>query len=122
MHIEKITRHGEVFAVLPMDELKKLMDDAEMLADVKAYDAVKARIERGEEELIPLEIVERRLAGESTVKIWREHRGLTQEDLAKRSKVSRPMIAAIESKHKKGGIATLKKLAVALGVDLDHLV
>jgi ribosome-binding protein aMBF1 (putative translation factor) len=121
MHIEKITRHGEVFAVLPMDELKKLMDDAEMLADVKAYDAVKARIERGEEELIPLEIVERRLAGESTVKIWREHRELTQEDLAKRSKVSRPMIAAIESKHKKGGIATLKKLAGALGVDLDHL-
>jgi ribosome-binding protein aMBF1 (putative translation factor) len=121
MHIEKITRHGEVFAVLPMDELKKLMDDAEMLADVKAYDAVKARIERGEEELIPLEIVERRLAGESTVKIWREHRGLTQEDLAKRSKVSRPMIAAIESKHKKGGIATLKKLAGALEVDLDHL-
>ena len=121
MHIEKITRHGEVFAVLPMDELKKLMDDAEMLADVKAYDAVKARIERGEEELIPLEMVERRLAGESTVKIWREHRGLTQEDLAKRSKVSRPMIAAIESKHKKGGIATLKKLAVALEVDLVHL-
>ena len=121
MHIEKITRHGEVFAVLPMDELKKLMDDAEMLADVKAYDAVKARIERGEEELIPLEIVERRLAGESTVKIWREQRGLTQEYLAKRSKVSRPMIAAIESKHKKGGIATLKKLAGALEVDLDHL-
>ena len=121
MHIEKITRHGEVFAVLPMDELKKLMDDAAMLADVKAYDAVKARIERGEEELIPLEIIERRLAGESTVKIWREHRGLTQEDLAKRSKVSRPMIAAIESKHKKGGIATLKKLAGALEVDLDHL-
>jgi hypothetical protein len=31
------------------------------------------------------------------------------------------MIAAIETKHKKGGIATLKKLAVALRVDLDNL-
>jgi hypothetical protein len=31
------------------------------------------------------------------------------------------MIAAIESKHKKGGIGTLKKLAVALKVDPDHL-
>src|SRR5580693_158068 len=39
MRIEIITRHGEEFAVLPMDELRKLIDDAEMLADVKAYDA-----------------------------------------------------------------------------------
>jgi len=121
MRIERITRHGKEFAVLPMDDLKKLMDDAEMLADVKAYDAAKARIERGEDELIPLEIAERRLAGESTVKIWREYRGLTHEDLAKASNVSRPMIAAIEAGHKKGGVATLKKLAVALKVDLDHL-
>jgi len=35
--------------------------------------------------------------------------------------VSRSMVAAIESGHKQGGIATLKKLAVALGVDLDNL-
>lgn len=121
MRIEKITRHGREFAVLPMNDLKKLMDDAEMLADVKAYDAAKARLERGEDEPIPLEIVERRLAGESTVKIWREYRRLTQEGLAKTSKVSRPMIAAIEAGHKQGGVGTLKKLAVALGVDLDQL-
>lgn len=122
MRIEKITRNGRDFAVLPMEQLKKLIDEAEMLADVKAYDAAKAQIERGEEELIPLEITERRLAGESTLKIWREYRGLTQEGLAKMSNISRSMIAAIEAKHKKGGIATLKKLAVALKVDLDNLV
>jgi DNA-binding XRE family transcriptional regulator len=122
MRIEKITRNGKDFAVLPMDLLKRLIDDAEMLADIKAYDAVKARIARGEEELVPLEIDERRLAGESTVKIWREYRGLTQEDLAKASKVSRSMIAAIEAKHKQGGIGTLKKLAAALKVELDELV
>jgi len=121
MRVEKIIRHGREFAVLPMDELKKLMDDAEMLADVKAYDAAKARIERGEDEVIPLEITERRLAGESAAKIWREYRGFTQEGLARASKVSRSMIAAIEVGHKKGGIATLKKLARVLEVDLDHL-
>ncbi len=121
MRIEKITRRGKEFAVLPMEELKKLMDDAEMLADVKAYDAAKARLARGQDELIPLEITERRLAGESPVKIWRAYRGFTQEELAKRSKVSRPMIAAIESKHKTGGVGTLKRLAAALEVDLDQL-
>jgi hypothetical protein len=90
-----------------MEQLKKLIDDAEMLADVKAYDEAMARIASGEEELIPFEITKRRLAGESTVKIWREYRGLTQEGLANVSKVSR---------------ATLKKLAAALKVGLDELV
>jgi hypothetical protein len=31
------------------------------------------------------------------------------------------MIAAIEAKHKQGGIMTLKKLAGALKVDLDEM-
>jgi DNA-binding XRE family transcriptional regulator len=88
---------------------------------VKAYNAANRRLERGEDELIPIEITERRLGGESTVKIWRAYRGLTQEDLAKASKVSRTMIAAIEAGHKRGGIDTLKKLAGALKVDLDNL-
>ena len=34
------------------------MEDAEMLADVKAYAAAKARLEDGKDELIPLEITE----------------------------------------------------------------
>ena len=92
-----------------------------MLSDVRAYDAAKGRLDRGEDELIPLEITERRLAGESPVKIWRDHRALTQEALAKVSKVSRSMIAAIEAGHKTGGIATLKKLAAGLKVDLENL-
>jgi DNA-binding XRE family transcriptional regulator len=97
------------------------MDGAEMLADVKAYDLAKARLARGEDELIPLDLIERRIAGESAVKIWREYRRLTQDSLAKKSEVSRPMIGAIESGHKTGAIGTLKKLAVALKVDLEHL-
>jgi DNA-binding XRE family transcriptional regulator len=88
---------------------------------VIAYDAAKARLESGQDEVVPFEIAKRRLACESPVKIWREHRGITQEALAKASQVSRPMIAAIETGHKKGGIGTLKKLALALAVDLGNL-
>ena len=122
MRIEKLTRNGKELAVIPFAELQKLMDDAEMLADIAAYDAEKARLERGEDEAIPLEIVERRLAGENTLKIWREYRGLTQAGLSKASGVSRSMIAAIETGHKGGAVATLKRLASALNVGLDNLV
>jgi len=121
MHIEKITRKGKEFAVIPVEQLQRLMEDAEMLADVKAYDAAKARLEHGEDELIPLEITERRLAGEDPLKVWREHRGLTQEELAKEADVSRALIAAIETKRKGGSLATIKKLAKALNVDWESL-
>ena len=108
-------------AVSAIKRLKKLMEDAEMLADVRAYDAARARLENGEDELIPLEITERRLKGESALRIWREHRKLTQERLATRAKVSRALIAAIETKRKAGSVSTWKKLGAALDVSWEQL-
>lgn len=122
MHIETIMRQGREFAVLPVRDLRKLLADAEALADIRAYDAAKARLKRGEDELIPLELIERRLTGEHPLKVWREHRGLTQEKLAKASGVSRAMIAAIEAGHKQGAVGTWKKLAKALKVELGQVV
>jgi DNA-binding XRE family transcriptional regulator len=121
MRIETITRKGREFAVIPMKDLRKLMEDAEMLADVRAYDAAKARLEDGEDELIPLEITERRLRGEAALRIWREHRKLTQERLAKKAKVSRALIAAVETKRRTGSVSTWKKLGAALNVGWDQL-
>jgi predicted transcriptional regulator len=98
------------------------MEDAEMLADVKAYDVAKARLESGDDELISFEITERRLRGEPTLRIWREYRKLTQEQLARKSKISRAMIAAIETQRKSGAISTWKKLGSALNVGWELLV
>jgi mRNA interferase RelE/StbE len=121
MRIETITRKGREFAVIPVKELERLMEDAEMLADVKAYDAAKVRLDDGEDELIPLEITERRLKGEPALRIWREYRKLTQERLAKKAKVSRALIAAIETKRKAGSVGTWKKLGAALDVGWEQL-
>jgi DNA-binding XRE family transcriptional regulator len=121
MRIETITRKGRAFAVIPVRRLQRLMEDAEMLADVKAYDAAKARLENGENELIPLAITERRLRGEAALRIWREHRKFTQERLAKKAKVSRALIAAIETKRKTGSVSTWKKLGAALDVGWEQL-
>jgi DNA-binding XRE family transcriptional regulator len=75
----------------------------------------------GDDELIPLEITDRRLRGEPALRIWREYRKLTQEQLAKKSKVSRALIAAIETNRKSGSATTWKKLAAALNVSWDQL-
>jgi DNA-binding XRE family transcriptional regulator len=121
MRVETVTRRGREFAVIPVKVLQKLMEDAEMLADVKAYDAAKARLEAGEEELIPLEIAERRLKGEAALRVWREYRKLTQERLARKAKVSRALIAAIETNRKAGSVSTWKKLGAALDVSWEQL-
>jgi DNA-binding XRE family transcriptional regulator len=121
MRIETITRKGKEFAVIPVKDLRRLMEDAEMLADVKAYDVAKRRLENEEDELIPLEITERRLSGEAALRIWREYRQLTQEQLAKKAKVSRALIAAIETKRKAGSVSSWKKLGAALDVGWEQL-
>lgn len=121
MRLETITRKGKEFALIPIKDLQKLMEDAEMLADVKAYDAAKARLQNGDDELVPLEIIERRLQGESSLRIWREHRKLTQEQLAKKARISRALIAAIETKRKAGSVGTWKKLGAALNVGWEQL-
>ena len=121
MRVETITRKGKEFAVIPVKTLQRLMEDAEMLADVKAYDAAKTRLESGEDELIPLEITERRLRGEPALRIWREYRKLTQEQLAKKARVSRALIAAIETRRKAGSVSTWKKLGTALDVGWEML-
>jgi len=121
MRIETITKGGKEFAIIPKDKLKKLLKDEEMLSDIHAYDSAKAKLESGEDELIPFEMVERRINGESPLKIWREYRDFTQETLARKSKISRAMIAAIETGHKNGGVSTLKKLSHILKISLDNL-
>jgi mRNA interferase RelE/StbE len=121
VRVETITRKGREFAVIPVEYLRKLREDSEMLADIKAYDTAKARLEAGEDERIPLEMVERRLQGEPVLRIWRESRELTQEQLGKKAKVSRALIAAIETKRKTGSLGTLRKLASVLHVDWDQL-
>jgi DNA-binding XRE family transcriptional regulator len=121
MRIETVKRDGEEFALVPMKRLRKLVEDAEMLADVKAYDRSRARLESGEDELIPFEITERKLRGEPALRVWREYRELTQEQLAKRAKVSRALIAAIETDRKVGSLGTWKKLGHALRVSWELL-
>ena len=122
MRVETLTRKGREFALVPIKDFQKLMADAEMLADVQAYDAAKARLARGDDELIPLELTKRRLTGQSPLRIWREFRGLTQEALARKSRVSRALIAAIETKRKTGSLRTWKKLGTTLNVAWDLLV
>ena len=111
---------GEMITI-PAAEYKALRDAAENLADLRAHDRAMAAIARGDEELVPEAYATRLIAGDSPLRVWRELRGLTQAALSTAAGVNRVQIANIESGAKTGSIATLRKLAEALGVGLDDL-
>ncbi len=55
------------------------------------------------------------------VKILREHRGMTQAELAEEAGISRPYLTEIETGKKDGSIRAMKALAVALSVSAGLL-
>ena len=106
---------------IPREEYDRLRAAADDLTDLQAYDRAKAGLATGEDELIPVEYVNRLLNGESALRVYRDLRGLTQAALAKKASVSRVTIAEIETCRKQGSIATLRALANVLVVKLDDL-
>lgn len=75
-----------------------------------------------EEVFLPIEVSRAvRLEGKSMVRAWRDHLGLTQEDVADRMKISRAAYAQMEAAGTRPRINTLKKIALALGVEWEQL-
>jgi DNA-binding XRE family transcriptional regulator len=109
------------FAVLPEDDFRALVDAAEDAADMATIDEFRRRLEAGEDEVIPFEMVERRIAGEHPVRLWREHRGLSGRDLAEASGLNTACLSQIETGARDGSMETMKKIAAALRVTLDDL-
>lgn len=106
---------------IPREEYDRLRAAAEDLADLQAYDRAKNAMDVGDEELIPEVYVDRLLEGERPLRVFRDLRGLTQAALAEKAGVNRVTIAEIETGRKHGSVATLRRLADALGITLDDL-
>jgi mRNA interferase RelE/StbE len=92
------------------------------MSDLHSAAEVLDRIKAGAEELISSEVVVRLLNGEPPLAVWREYRQLSQSGLARQSGVNRIQIIDIEAGRKTGSVATLRKLATALGVDIEDLL
>ena len=122
-NIQLIERDGKPeWAILPYEEYLALLEQAEELEDIRDYDAAKAELERGEDELIPAEVVFALIDGENPIKVWREFRGLTQGQLADAAGISKPYLSQIETGKRKGSTDILSALAKALKVTLEEVI
>jgi DNA-binding XRE family transcriptional regulator len=122
MNVQVIERDGKPeWAVIPYEEYERLVEEAEMLQDVRAYDEAKKAIAEGEE-LIPSEVTYAILDGGNPVRVWREHRGQTQQQLAEAAGISVPYLSQIESGKRRGSAEVLAAIAKELGLSLDDIV
>lgn len=106
-----------VFAVVPIAEWTALLERLETLQDLADFNEAMAH----PEETLPLEFIERRLAGESPLTLWREHRGFTVQALAEQVGCTGKMLSMIEHRTAAPSAELLHRLAAVLGCDMDDL-
>lgn len=111
---------------LPRAEYERILDaleDAEDRATLAAASEREARSGRREarKDHLPVELVERLFAGESAIRVWREHRLLSTTDLALSAGLTLEELEAIEAGTAAPGSDTVTRLAEALEVPADEL-
>jgi DNA-binding XRE family transcriptional regulator len=110
------------WAVLPYQEYLRIIEQTEMLEDIREYDQIKNAIEAGNEELIPAEVVYAILDGANPVRVWREFRGLTQQEVAAKAGISTAYLSQLETGKRAGTPRVLSAIARVLNVDVDDLL
>jgi DNA-binding Xre family transcriptional regulator len=122
MSVQFIETASGRLAVLPEAEYQRLVEACEDAEAGSVIDRFRERLATGEEELIPARVVNRLLAGDNPVRVWREHRGLKTGELAEAAGLSQAYVSQIEAGRREGSIGALKAISKALTVNIDDLV
>ncbi|HVM80802.1 MAG TPA: helix-turn-helix transcriptional regulator [Stellaceae bacterium] len=118
-HRHKIVEErGKRFVLVPEKTYDRMLEDLEDLEDIRAFDRAKAK----RQESVPLEVVKRLVAGENPMRVWREYRKLTQQQLADKAGISKPYLSQLETGAREASVGVVRRLAAALRVDLDDLI
>ena len=122
MNVQTIVRDGKPeYVVLPWAEYLALLEAAEDARDIQMLNRFHQALACGEEETVPATVVDALLAGTHPIRVWREHRGLTQDSLAKLAGISKAYLCQIETGKRNGALSTMRAIASALGVTVDDL-
>jgi DNA-binding XRE family transcriptional regulator len=116
MSVQIIELNGApALAVVPIEEWRAIQTRLEDLEDIA--DAEAAR----HEETFPAEFVDRLLEGESPLRVWRQHRGLSLRYLAERSGAAEQDLASIENENRTPATDLCQRLARLLDCDPEDL-
>lgn len=110
------------FVVLPWNEYQSLLEQVEDLDDAAAITRFAVRHEEGADATVPARVIDRLLADESPIRVWREHRGMTAAQLAAAVEVTPAHISKLEAGKGEPSLRLLRRLARTLDVEIELLV
>jgi DNA-binding XRE family transcriptional regulator len=114
-----IERNGKpAYALVPIDEWDRIVEMLEDVADLRACDEVLADPKH---EWVPFQVVQALVEGQNPIRVWREHRGLTPEQLAERMGSDPSAITQLEEGRAELDSHLLARLAAALGLEPEDL-
>lgn len=115
MSIDYIEENGRrTFAIVPMRLWRQAMAALGQHAEAGRSRAAAPRA-------VPRPVARRARETGSVVLAWREHRGLSQTQLAADAGISKAYLSQIENGARRGSVRALKAIARALDVPLDLL-
>ena len=88
------------------------------MTDEELFDAARAE---GAGERLTHDVVKRLVDGEPPLKVFREHRAMTQKTLAEAAKVSTGYVSQIERGARQPSKKGLTAFAAALNMDIEDL-
>jgi DNA-binding XRE family transcriptional regulator len=97
--------------------------DIERLED--SYDGLLARlarIETANKESFPFSVIERQCDGENPIRVWREYRGLSREQLAAGARIDPVLLAAFEDGSREPSFREMAAIGKVLKLDLELLL
>lgn len=115
---EIITKKGKNYAVIPYEFYQQLIEDAEMLSDIQAYDLSKSEAEESFPSCLVYRII---LDKENPIKVYREYRNLTQTELAEKTNISLDLLANIEANIDLASYQDKKAIAKILNIDIEMI-
>jgi DNA-binding XRE family transcriptional regulator len=121
MTVQIVEISGQKMAVLPIADYERLVDMVEDRLDSASAVAAERRREGGED-YVPLDLIDQIMAGESPLRVWRRHRGLTQADLAKSVGTTKVTISSLELGKRDGSQKMWRALAAALKTSVDDIL
>ena len=120
------TPSGDEMVIMPKadyDQLRAEHADESEDSDMRDARKVLRRVQAGAESLIPVEVYKmNKIEGLSRIRAWRSYRGFSIAALAHKIKKSQPYLTQIENGTRKGTLATMAKLATALGTTIDCIM
>lgn len=123
MSVQILEKNGKPeWAILPYNEYLTLIEEVEDQEDIRDYNELTAGIEAGTVELFPDSVAADIINGKNPIKLWREYRGFTQQQLAEKVGISVPFLSQLESGKRNSSMKVLVALSAALSVDMDLLI